>query len=152
MKKRWTAKEENELRDLYGTMTSKDLAVRFGTTEKAIYQKCFKLKLNKDQPNKINLSDRQIHWLKKNYPSVANEICAAILGISLRSVVRIARSLGLFKTDDFMKECQIHAAQRAKASHLKNGTYPAKGYYSPNLQKGKAYQFKPGHKTIKPPF
>lgn len=35
---------------------------------------------------------------------------------------------------------------------LKNGTYPAKGWYSTNLQKGEIYQFKPGHKKVKPPF
>ena len=32
MSKVWTKQEENELRELYGTMTAEALAVRFGTT------------------------------------------------------------------------------------------------------------------------
>lgn len=41
-----------------------------------------------------------------------------------------------------MREAQAHAAKRAKESHLRNGTYPPKGWYSPNLQKGQQYRFK----------
>lgn len=75
---------------------------------------------------------------------MSNEICGIVLGVSPRTVVRFARRLGLSKTAQFMRECQAHTAKKAKESHLRNGTYPAKGYYSPNLQKGAKYQFKPG--------
>lgn len=146
--KRWTLEEEHELRELYGQMTAEALAVRFGTTYRAIYQKCYKMGLQKEQPRKIRLTAEQELWMKRNWPHISNDICAAILGISLRSVIRQARRLGLQKTGQFMKECQEHASRRAQESHLKNGTYPAKGYYSPNLRKGNAYQFKPGRKTI----
>lgn len=150
--KRWTPEEENELRELYGTMTAEALAVRFGTTYRAIYQKCNKMGLKKDQPNKIHLTREQELWMRTHYPHMSTEICALILGISHSSVTRQPRRLGLNKTEQFMKECQAHTSKRAHESHLKNGTYPAKGYYSPNLQKGEQYQFKPGHKRIKPPF
>ena len=150
--KRWTSQEEQELRELYGSMTAEALAVRFGTTYRAIYQKCNKMGLKKDQPNKIHLTPQQVMWMKLHWPHMSNEICALILGISHRSVVRQARRLGLQKIEQFMREFQAHMAKKAKDSHLKNGTYPAKGYYSPNLQKGEAYQFKQGHKPIKPPF
>ncbi len=96
----------------------------------------------KEAPNKINLSQSDLYWLKCNYPHVRTEICASMLGISFRSCVRIARKLGVEKTAQFMKETQAVTAQKAKESHLRNGTYPAKGFYSPNLQKGAAYQFK----------
>lgn len=144
MKKVWTKAEEDELRELYGMMTAGALAVRFGTTYRAIYQKCNKMGLKKEQPNKIHLTQQQELWMKINWPHMSNEICALMLGISLRSVVRQARRLGLQKTEQFIKECQAHTSKRAKENHLKNGTYPAKGYYSPNLQKGEAYQFKRG--------
>ena len=57
--------------------------------------------------------------------------------------------------DKFLKvyaECQDFTARKAKESQLRNGTFPKKGYYSPNLQKGAKYQFKPGHKPVKLPF
>ena len=152
MKKKWTQAEEDELRALYGTMTAPALAVRFGTTTRALYQKCFKLGLKKEQPNTIHLTSEQQRWMRLHYPHMATEICALILGISPRSVTRQARRLGLRKTEQFMKECQAHTSKRAKESHLKNGTYPAKGVLSPNLQKGEQYRFKPGHKPVKPPF
>ena len=53
--------------------------------------------------------------------------------------------MGLSKTAQFMRECQAHTSKRAPESHRRNGTYPAKGYYSPNLQKGAKYQFKKKH-------
>lgn len=73
---------------------------------------------------------------------MANAICALYLGMSESSVFRFAREMGLRKTEQFMREAQLHAAKKAKESHLRNGTYPPKGWYSPNLQKGKEWQFK----------
>ncbi len=65
-----------------------------------------------------------------------NEICATYLGVSLRTVNRLAADMNLRKTAQFMKESQAYTSRKAKESHLRNGTYPAKGYYSPNLRKG----------------
>ena len=145
--KRWTQSEENELRELYGKITAPALAARFGTTVQALYKKCYKLGLNKEQPNKIHLSREQESWMRLNYPHMSTEICAMILGISHRSVTRQARRLGLQKTDQFIKECQTHMAKKAKESHLKNGTYPQKGVVNDNIAKGAPYRFKPGHKS-----
>lgn len=152
MRKIWTKSDENELRELYGKMTAEALAVRFGTTKGSVYQKCFSMGLRKEQPCKIHLSQQQELWLKVNFPHVSNGICALMLGLPESTVIRKAHALGLKKTQQFMKECQLHTAKRAKESHIRNGTYPAKGYYSPNLQKGEAFQFKKGHQRIKPPF
>lgn len=138
---RWTEEKCVELRRQYKSRTAPELAEIFGTTVGAVYQKANELGLRKPQPNKIELSRERETWLRLNFPRMSNEICALILGISLRSVVRQARRLGLEKTAQFMRECQAHTAKKARESHLKNGTYPAKGYYSPNLQKGEQYQF-----------
>jgi DNA-binding MurR/RpiR family transcriptional regulator len=85
----------------------------------------------------------QTLWLRRNFPDMATAICALYLGVSESSVKRIAYAMGLQKTAQFMREAQAHAARRAKESHLRNGTYPPKGWYSPNLQKGQQYRFKP---------
>lgn len=150
MKKRWTKQELDEFKELYPTMTAPELAKHFGTTKLAIYQKANKLGLRKDQPCKIKFSQEQVWWLKRNFKDMRNEICAVYLGISVRSVVRLARLYGLEKTPQFMKDCQLHTAKKAKQSHLANGTYPPKGFVVPGREK---YYFKPGHKPYnKQPF
>ena len=45
---------------------------------------------------------------------------------------RIARALGLRKSTQFIRKCQQATAAAAKESHLRNGTYPPKGYVVPN--------------------
>lgn len=144
MKKRWTPQQTEELRQIYHTMTARQLAHRFNTTEASIHQKCWKLGLRKGRGHaKIRLKGSDALWLRINFPHMRNELCAMHLGISLRTVVRIAREMNLEKTPQFMKECQSFTAQKARQSHLRNGTYPPKGFYSPNLQKGEIYRFKP---------
>ncbi len=142
MRQIWTPVRNDELRQLYKSKTAPELALHFGTTTQAVYQQANKLGLRKPQPNRIELTPERKLWLRLNFPHMSNGICALILGISPRSVVRIARSMGVCKTAQFMRECQAHTSKRAKESHLRNGTYPAKGYYSPNLQKGVIYQFR----------
>lgn len=142
MRQIWTDARNEELRQLYRKRTGSELADHFGTTLRAIYKQANKLGLHKPQPNQIELTEERALWLKLNFPHMSNQICALILGISPRTVVRLARRMGINKTPQFMRECQAHTSKRAKESHLKNGTYPAKGYYSPNLQKGVKYQFR----------
>ncbi len=138
---KWTKERNEELRTLYESMTAPELAEYFGTSVQAVYVQAHKIGLNKHQPNKITLTHEQESWMRRNFPHMSNKICALILGISPRSVVRQARRLGLEKTAQFMCECQAHTSKKARESHLKKGTYPAKGYYSPNLQRGDKYQF-----------
>ncbi len=59
---------------------------------------------------------------------------------------KVCPPYGACENSAFMRECQAYTSKRAKESHIKNGTYPAKGYYSPNLQKGAQYQFQTGVK------
>ena len=144
MKRLWTPEEEADLKQIYKTMTAKQLAEHFGRSVNAIQVKCFHLGLKKGCDHaKIRLSSDDRLWLRLNFPHIRNELCAMRLGVSLSTVVRLARSMRLEKTPQFMKESQAFTSRKAQESHIRNGTYPAKGYYSPNLQKGEIYQFKP---------
>lgn len=139
---RWTKQEIEELKRLYSDHTLPELSRYFGRSKNSIANKCNEIGLRgKGQPNEIRLSAEDKLWLRLNFPHMSNQICAYRLNCGRRTVVRIARKMGLEKTPQFMKECQAHTAKKAKDSHLKNGTYPAKGWYSPNLQKGEKYQF-----------
>lgn len=143
MNRKWTDGMDAELRRLYPTTTAPGLARHFGVTIGAVRQRLRRIGLRrKEQPGKIHLTLEQQMWMRRNFPGMANSICALYLGVSESSVKRIAYAMGLQKTAQFMREAQAHAARRARESHLRNGTYPPKGWYSPNLQKGQQYRFK----------
>lgn len=59
----------------------------------------------------------------------------ARFSISFSTLHRIAREMGLKKSTRFMRKTQALASERAKESHLRNGTYPKKGVQPPNLRR-----------------
>ena len=141
--KRWNKEEVETLKRLYPEATLKELSEKFGRTPGSIAQKCNELGIRGRGYawKRIKLTPEDKLWLRINFPHMSNAICAMRLNCGWRTVVRIARKMRLEKTQEFMKECQAHTSKKAKESHLKNGTYPPKGWYSPNLQKGERYQF-----------
>ena len=93
----------------------------------------------------IALTDEQEAWFQKHFKHTKNEEIAQRLGISVRSVTRKASKMGLQKTKQFIRKCQLNAAQKANESNRINGTYPPKGYKIPN---GEQYRFKKGERPI----
>ena len=93
----------------------------------------------------IVLTDKQLAWLDKHFKHTKNADVARKLGVSLRSVNRLAERRGLKKSKQFMTKCQENATAKAHESNLRNGTYPPKGSRRPNSEKG---QFKKGEKPI----
>lgn len=87
------------------------------------------------------LTDKERDWLRVHFRNTKNAELAARLGISESALHRYAREMGLTKTAAFVRKTQRNAADLAKASHLRNGTYPPKGYIIP---KSEQYRFKPG--------
>lgn len=141
--RKWSVEEIEKLKHEYWIKTLPELSELFGRSKNSIANKCLKLGLRgKGQPNKIVLTENDKLWLKLNYPYMSNAFIGYRLNCGWRTVVRLAREMGLTKASQFMKEAQAYTAKRAKESHLKNGTYPPKGWYSPNLQKGEPYRFK----------
>ena len=90
---------------------------------------------------KIELTPEQERWLKAHFRHTRNEDIGERLGISQSSLHRFARELGLTKTRQFMRKQQRNAADRARESHLRNGTYPPKGYIIPRSEE---FRFKAG--------
>ena len=93
----------------------------------------------------IVLTEKQLKWLDKHFKHTKNADVAQKLGVSLRSVNRLAERRGLKKSKQFMTKCQENATAKAHESNLRNGTYPPKGYRIPNSEKG---QFKKGEKPV----
>ena len=95
--------------------------------------------------SKITLTPEQERWLVAHFKHTKNEEIGERLGISQSSVHRFARELELTKTKQFMRKVQKNTSERAKASHLMNGTYPPKGYRIPRSEE---FQFKKGVTNI----
>ena len=91
--------------------------------------------------DKITLTPEQERWLVAHFRHTTNPEIARRLGISETTMHRFARELGLTKTRQFMRKQQRNAADKAKESHLRNGTYPPKGYRIPRSEE---FQFKAG--------
>lgn len=94
---------------------------------------------------KIVLTPEQESWLKKHFKHTKNDDIARRLGISVRSVNRIASELGLKKSRQFMQKTQQNAASKANESHRRNGTYPPKGYIIPRSEE---FRFRKGERPI----
>lgn len=93
----------------------------------------------------IILTDQQEAWLQKHFKHTKNEDIATKLGISPRSVNRLAEKRGLTKSRQFIRKTQLDAAAAANKSNRINGTYPPKGYQIPNKEKG---YFKKGERPV----
>lgn len=91
--------------------------------------------------DKITLTQEQERWLKAHFRHTRNEEIGERLGISETTMHRFARELGLTKSRQHMRKTQRNAADKAKESHLRNGTYPPKGYRIPRSEE---FQFKAG--------
>ena len=92
---------------------------------------------------KITLTEKQEAYLVRHYPNTKNDVLMEKLGLKFSTFHRIVRSLGLKKTKQFMKKMQHECSEAAKASHMKNGTYPPKGYRIPRSEE---FQYQPGEK------
>lgn len=80
----------------------------------------------------MEITAAQEAWLLKHFKHTKNAEVAAHLGISQSKMHRIVRELGLKKSPQFMRKCQAETTAAAKESHLRNGTFPPKGYVIPN--------------------
>jgi hypothetical protein len=90
---------------------------------------------------KIELTPEQERWLVRHFRHTTNPEIARRLGISETTMHRFARKLGLTKSRQHMRKTQRNAADKAKESHIRNGTYPPKGYIIPRSEE---FRFKAG--------
>lgn len=70
-------------------------------------------------------------WLRKNFPNMSNATCGVYLGKHPRTIVRMARKLGLAKSPTFLKLMQEVSLKKAAETNSKR----MKGIYPMNLQR-----------------
>ena len=99
--------------------------------------------MERNKYSKIILSEAEQQWMRNNFCKTKNAEVAEHLGISHRTVVRIAREMGLVKHLEFTKAMQRNASEHAaKRNRANGGNAGAKNL----LIYGKAYQFKKGER------
>lgn len=88
-----------------------------------------------------DLTQEQREWFVANFDHTKNQELADHLGTSVRTVTRMARELGLWKTKEFVAAMQRNASEHgARANRLMGGNAGAVNL----LKYGKATRFKPG--------
>lgn len=88
-----------------------------------------------------DLTPEQLVWFRENFDHTKNQELADRLGTSPRSVTRMARELGLWKTKEFVAAMQRNASEHgASANRLRRGNAGAANL----LKYGKATRFKAG--------
>ena len=88
-----------------------------------------------------NLTQEQREWFVANFDHTKNQELADCLGTSIRTVTRIARELGLWKSKEFVAAMQRNASEHgARTNRLRGGNAGAVNL----LKYGKATRFKPG--------
>lgn len=88
-----------------------------------------------------DLTQEQREWFVANFDHTKNQELADRLGTSIRTVTRMARELGLWKTKEFVAAMQRNASEHgARATRLMGGNVGAANL----LKYGKETRFKPG--------
>lgn len=95
--------------------------------------------------HKLDVSERTKNWIRKHYKHTKNAEIMERFGLSDGWLHRFARAEGLKKTPQFLRKVQLEASAHAKQSHLRNGTFPPKGYVIPGREKN---GFKKGETTL----
>lgn len=82
-----------------------------------------------------------LNRLKNEFPTRYNRVLAADLGVSMRSLIRKARELGIEKEAGFLDKRRNEISRMANEAKPPNPTKGKKGWCVPNSE---ATRFKPG--------
>ena len=97
----------------------------------------------------INFTAEQAAWMREHYATTKNKDCCAYLGVSMRTMIRFARSLGLDKDREYVRDlwrenCKLMASlnrydgNAGKANLIKYGAqYRFRKGESMEMRKGK---------------
>lgn len=145
-----TCEQKDWLVRNFANTPKRDLSSRLGISIPTLYRLAHDLQLETPgRPvNKISLTDEQLNWIIRKFPTTENEYMAYRLGVSESTLHRIARKYGLSKSKSFMTSKRIEAGHASIYMHKvrDDGFIPKKGDpLRPGSERG---QFKAGEKPI----
>ena len=140
----WTPMELGILREMFPTRSLADIAKRMKRSEAAIQNKAYKMGLRKDEKTwKTQWPDEKIKLLTMYFPTMFNRPLASWLGVSLRTMLRKARELGLEKQEGFLekrrKDISLLAAEALRRKENVSSRFKKGVRFNP------AGEFKKGH-------
>lgn len=145
-KSAWTDEQEQILRKLYPTTSTKDMAKLLGKTQKAILNRCSLLGLNKKHiPISINEIERIKEWYTNRNNETLNEIdlegLANELGRGITHISGIAKNMGLTRR----KGRTYSEASKRKISESQKKRATMKEHPRPMLGKRFSVEWKEKH-------
>ena len=138
----WTIMEEQILRNEWGHHTISEVAKMIGRTYKATAVRASKMGLKKDHYG-IVWTPQQLKLLRDFFPTMFNKPLAKWIGVSMRTMIRKARELGLEKKPGFLNE-RRKDIQALAADGLRN-TKNVRTRFKKGVRNNPAGEFKPGH-------
>ena len=125
---RWTEEELRLLEKMRGEgMELARIAAALDRSLSAVFHKVYDKPIPRATGGKTELTETELEWLASHYGDTKNNVIMATLGISHSTLHRLARRHGLTKTPEFLGTLLSEMTHAAKASHMRNGTYPPKG-------------------------
>ena len=135
--------DEQILRKEWNRHTIEEVAGMLGRSKQATAVKASRLGLKKDHYG-IVWTDEQLMLLRRFFPVVFNRPLARWIGVSMRTLIRKARELGLEKKPGFLEERRLDIQRLAgEAIRLSNNKSTR---FTKGVHNNPAGEFKPGHK------
>ena len=141
--KSWTLIEDQIIRSEWTRRPVDEVAAMVGRSIKAVQIRASKLGVKKDHYG-IVWTDEQLKLLRDFFPTMFNRPLAIWIGVSMRTLIRKARELGLEKKPGFLTERRKDISALASAA-LKKSTNTATRFKK-GMRNNPAGEFKPGHK------
>ena len=138
----WTYMEEQYLRDEWNWHTIQQIADDLGRSYQATAVKASKMGLKKDHYG-IVWTPEQLKLLRDHFPTMFNGPLAAWIGVSVRTMIRKARELGLEKRPGFLEDRRRDIQQLAREALRRSGK--TGGRFQKGIRNNPAGEFKPGH-------
>src|SRR5271166_4676309 len=104
MKITWIPEKIQYLTENYNKQSAEELAKYLGCSDKAVYQKAFKLGLKGRDPKIATrgllrkFSESDVKFLKQNYEQLGPSKCSELLNKNKSGLIKLARRLGLKST------------------------------------------------------
>lgn len=141
----WTCGEISILYRDYPMKDTEEVAKRLKRSKQAVLVKAHLLGIKKKKPAGVEWTPQMISTLGHFFPTMFNRYLAQWLGVSLRTLIRKARELGLEKEEGFLDK------KREKINELAGEALRARGdvdgtWFKKGVRNNPSGEFKKGHK------